>query len=91
MNLPAHLHRHTMLSTPAPSSARQFKASEQQRGVAGGTHGYRWRLNGQYLCRCSSPMPNVRWISEPDRGQSDAINKGFRQDDGGFGWLVECG
>jgi glycosyltransferase involved in cell wall biosynthesis len=26
--------------------------------------------------------PHLRWISEPDRGQSDAMNKGFRLSDG---------
>jgi glycosyltransferase involved in cell wall biosynthesis len=32
--------------------------------------------------------PRVRWISEADRGQSDAINKGLRQADGNvIGWL----
>jgi glycosyltransferase involved in cell wall biosynthesis len=32
--------------------------------------------------------PTLRWISEPDRGQADAINKGFRMAGGEiFAWL----
>lgn len=32
--------------------------------------------------------PHVRWISEPDNGQSDALNKGFRMATGDLvGWL----
>jgi glycosyltransferase involved in cell wall biosynthesis len=33
-------------------------------------------------------FPHLRWISEPDRGQADAVNKGFRMARGEiFGWL----
>ena len=32
--------------------------------------------------------PHLKWISEPDRGQSDALNKGFKLAQGQFvGWL----
>lgn len=32
--------------------------------------------------------PQIRWISEPDRGQSDAVNKGFRMTTGEvIGWI----
>lgn len=33
-------------------------------------------------------QPEIRWISEPDSGQSDAINKGFKMAEGSIlGWL----
>ena len=32
--------------------------------------------------------PHLKWVSEPDEGQSDALNKGFKQATGNIiGWL----
>ena len=40
------------------------------------------------LSRYSAAGDNLRWISEPDRGQSDALNKGFSRATGDIvGWL----
>ncbi|MBK7938682.1 MAG: glycosyltransferase [Lewinellaceae bacterium] len=36
-------------------------------------------------------MPNVRWISEPDKGLYDAMNKGLRIATGDFVWCLNCG
>jgi glycosyltransferase involved in cell wall biosynthesis len=36
-------------------------------------------------------MPNVRWISEPDKGLYDAMNKGMRMATGDFVWCLNCG
>lgn len=44
----------------------------------------------EILDRCSSQpgWVHLRWVSEPDRGQSDALNKGFRLATGDIiGWL----
>ena len=40
------------------------------------------------LRRCSETWPHVKWSSEPDGGQSEALNRGFRQSTGDLiGWL----
>lgn len=39
-----------------------------------------------YLASCATP--HVRWVSEPDEGQADAVNKAFRASRGSIiGWL----
>lgn len=39
----------------------------------------------------ASTMPHVRWISEPDKGLYDAMNKGMRIATGDFVWCLNCG
>ncbi|MFN0014009.1 MAG: glycosyltransferase family 2 protein [Saprospiraceae bacterium] len=39
----------------------------------------------------AAEMPNLRWISEKDRGLYDAMNKGLRMATGDFVWFVNCG
>jgi glycosyltransferase involved in cell wall biosynthesis len=36
-------------------------------------------------------MPNLRYVSEPDRGLYDAMNKGLRMATGDFVWFLNCG
>ena len=44
--------------------------------------------NTQEILRKHEKDYNLRWISEPDEGQSDAVNKGFRMAKGEIiGWL----
>jgi len=39
----------------------------------------------------AAEMPNLRWISEKDRGLYDAMNKGLRMASGDFVWFLNCG
>lgn len=39
----------------------------------------------------AAEMPNVRWISEKDRGLYDAMNKALRMATGDFVWFLNCG
>ncbi len=49
--------------------------------VDGGSHDETPQIAGRYADR-------LRWISEPDRGQADAVNKGLRSSTGEvIGWL----
>lgn len=44
--------------------------------------------NTQDIIRKYDGKYNLRWISEPDRGQSDAVNKGFKMANGDIiGWI----
>lgn len=39
----------------------------------------------------AAQMPNIRWVSEPDKGLYDAMNKALRLAKGDFVWFMNCG
>lgn len=39
----------------------------------------------------AADMPQIRWISEPDSGLYDAMNKGLKMATGDFVWFLNCG
>jgi glycosyltransferase involved in cell wall biosynthesis len=39
----------------------------------------------------ASKMPHLRWISEPDKGLYDAMNKALAMATGDFVWFLNCG
>lgn len=58
----------------------QLGSGDEHIVVDGGSNDGTVAILGRY--------PHIRWISEPDKGQADALNKGFRMASGEIiGWL----
>lgn len=43
------------------------------------------------IARYARELPYLRWISEPDKGLYDAMNKGLRMATGDYVWFLNCG
>lgn len=45
----------------------------------------------EIIGKAAETMPNLKWISEPDKGLYDAMNKGLRMATGDFVWFLNGG
>lgn len=45
----------------------------------------------EIIRKAAQTMPNLKWMSEPDKGLYDAMNKGLRMATGDFVWFMNAG
>jgi glycosyltransferase involved in cell wall biosynthesis len=76
-----------LLPGTAESVLRQTYPHFEYILVDGGSKDGTVDLIRQYAAK----IPGLRWISEPDKGLYDAMNKGLRMATGDFVWFLNCG